>query len=179
MSRGTIAELPTPAPMTARVPAIYQADDLSVRLLGAFDTVLAPVFASLDNIAAYIDPALTPDDFLDWLAGWVGVTLDQTWKFDRRAFVAVAAQLYRMRGTTAGLAAHVRLFTSGEVEIVESGGSAWSASAGAAPPGTPGFTLHVRVKPPTNGSIDAAKLDALVAAAKPAHVAHTVEVVAG
>ena len=75
-----------------------------------------PSGPTLDNFGAYLDPALTPDDFLDWLGGWVGVALDETWPIERRrAFVAQAADLYRLRGTRAGLAAHVQIFTGGEV----------------------------------------------------------------
>lgn len=178
MSRGMVAELLTPAPLTLGLPAIYQQDDFTVRLVSAFDDVLAPAIGTIDNLPAYLDPALTPPDFLDWLAGWVGMLLDETWPLERRrAFVAVASQLYRSRGTAAGLAAHVRLFTAGEVEVVESGGSAWSGSAGAAPPGDPGLNLLVRVTPPAKAKLDPARLEALVAAAKPAHVTHRVEIV--
>jgi phage tail-like protein len=178
VSRGLIADLPSPAPFGAALPAIYQEDDLSARLVTAFDEVIAPAFSTLDNFTAYIDPALAPDDFLDWLAGWVGLLLDETWPIERRrAFIALAAELYRARGTAAGLAAQVRLFTAGEVEIVESGGSAWSTTADAAAPGSADFSLVVRVKPPAKGKLDAARLDALVAQAKPAHVGHRVEVI--
>lgn len=177
MSRGVVAELPTPAPLVEGLPAIFQEDDFTQRLVSAFDDMLAPAISTIDNLPAYLDPALTPPDFLDWLAGWVGMLLDETWPLERRrAFVALASQLYRNRGTAAGLAAHVRLFTAGEVEIVESGGSAWSSTPGADAPGTPEFSLLVRVKPPPKVKLDAVKLDALVAAAKPAHVVHRVEI---
>jgi len=177
MSRGSLPTLRTPRPLVEGLPAIYQEDDFSRRLVSAFDDVLAPAISTIDNLPAYLDPALTPPDFLDWLAGWVGMLLDETWPLQRRrAFVALASQLYRNRGTAAGLAAQVRLFTAGDVEVVESGGSAWSTATDAAPPGTPEFSLLVRVKPPPKMKLDAAKLDALVAAAKPAHVLHRVEI---
>lgn len=178
MSRGLLPDLRTPAPFGLALPGLYQEDDFTQRFVSAFDPVLAPVFSTIDNFPAYLDPALTPDDFLDWLAGWVGVLLDETWPIERRrAFVAVAAELYRTRGTVEGLAAHVRIFTAGEVEVVDSGGSAWSPTAGAAAPGKPDFTLVVRVTPPAKGKVDPARLEALVAAAKPAHVVHSVEIV--
>jgi phage tail-like protein len=161
------------------LPAIFQEDAVVMRLVSALDEVLAPAINSLDNFPAYLDPALTPDDFLDWLAGWVGVLLDETWPIERRrAFVAVAGELYRTRGTAEGLAAQIRLFTAGDVDVSESGGSAWSSSPGAAVPGTPDFSLVVRVKPPAKVPVDPARLEALVAAAKPAHVVHRVEIVA-
>jgi phage tail-like protein len=180
MIRGLLGDLASPFPFGSALPAIYQEDPLTMRLAGAFDEILAPAVNTIDNLTAYLDPALTPDDFLDWLAGWVGVLLDETWPVERRrAFVAVAAELYRTRGTAAGLAAQVRLFTSGDVEVIENGGSAWSSTPDAAAPGSPGFSLRVRVTPAANGKVDVAKLDELVATAKPAHVAHSVELVSG
>lgn len=178
MSRGHVAGLVSPAPMGPTMPGLYQDDEFSQRFISAFDEVLAPVMSTIDNFSAYLDPALTPEDFLDWLAGWVGVLLDETWPIERRrAFVAIASQLYKTRGTAAGLAAQVRLFTAGDVSIDESGGSAWSPTADAEPPGSPEFSVAVKVTPPAKAKIDAARLNALVAAAKPAHVKHTVEVV--
>ena len=179
MSRGHVPGMVTPAPMGPTLPGLYQEDDFTQRFMSAFDEILAPVMSTIDNFQAYLDPALTPEDFLDWLAGWVGVLLDETWPIERRrAFVAIASQLYKTRGTAAGLAAQVRLFTASEVKIEESGGSAWSPTADAEAPGTPDFSVTVRVTAPAKGKIDAARLDALVAAAKPAHIKHTVEVVA-
>ena len=101
--RGMIAGLPSPHPLGASLPALYQEDAFAQRLTGALDEVLAPIFSSLDTLHAYLDPALAPDDFLEWLAGWVGVTLDETWPIERRRqLVADATQLYRSRGTVAG-----------------------------------------------------------------------------
>jgi phage tail-like protein len=177
MSRGHVTGLASPRPLGPTLPGLYQEDEFTQRFISAFDDVLAPVISTIDNFPAYLDPALTPDDFLDWLAGWVGVLLDETWPIERRrAFVSVAAQLYRTRGTAAGLAAQVRLLTAGVVQIVESGGSAWSPTADAEPPGAPDFNLVVKVKLPAKVKVDANRLNALVAAAKPAHVKHSVEV---
>ena len=178
MSRGLVNGLASPRPLIGTLPGLYQEDLLAYGLTCAFDDSFAPILSTIDNFDAYLDPALTPEDFLDWLAGWVGVLLDETWPIERRrALVAVAAQLYRSRGTAAGLAIQVRLFTAGEVEIVESGGAAWSSTPGASPPGSGDFSLLVRVKPPSKGSLDRDRLDRLVASAKPAHVAHSLEIV--
>ncbi|HUG48102.1 MAG TPA: phage tail protein [Candidatus Limnocylindria bacterium] len=177
MSRGLLPGLASPRPLIGTLPGLYQEDELARGLTAAFDDSLAPVVSTIDNFESYLDPALTPDDFLDWLAGWVGVLLDETWPIERRrAFVAVAAQLYRNRGTAAGLAMQVRLFTAGEVEIVESGGAAWSRTPGAAAPGNSDFSLVVRVKPPKKGGVDRQRLELLVAGAKPAHVVHALEI---
>ena len=178
MTRGAVPDYATPWPLIEALPALYQEDDLTRRLTSAFDDLLAPALGTIDNFVAYLDPALTPEDFLDWLAGWVGVLLDETWPVDRRrAFIGVAGQLYRMRGTVEGMTRHVRLFTGGDVEIVESGGAAWSTTSGSAPPGSADFSLVVRVKATKKDKVSRAKLDALIRAAKPAHVVHTVEIV--
>ena len=65
----------------------------------ALDEVYAPIWSTLDNFESYLDPWLTPDDFLTWLAGWVVIALDESWDEERRrAIVARAVELYRMRG---------------------------------------------------------------------------------
>lgn len=177
MSRGLVDGLLTPRPLISTLPGLYQEDDLAAAVTRAFDDVLAPVMSTIDNFDAYIDPALTPEDFLDWLAGWVGLLPDETWPVERRrALVAVAAHLYRHRGTPAGLEMHVRLLTAGEVEIADSGGSVWSTSPGTVAPGDGSYSVTVKVKPPKKDAVDQGRVDALVAAAKPAHVKHQVEI---
>ena len=52
-----------------------------------------------------------------------------------------------------------------------------STTAGEALPGSPNFAVMVRVSVDDRATINAARLDDLVAAAKPAHVTHKVEVV--
>lgn len=178
--RGAVPGLASAFPLVASLPALYQEDDLAPRLTAAFDEVLAPAISTIDNLGAYLDPALTPDDFLEWLGSWVAALLDETWPLERRrAFVAQAADLHRRRGTVGGLADHVRVFTDGDVEVREAGGVAWSATSGGALPGSASRSLHVRVTVADPADVDATRLDALVAAAKPAHLGHTVEVVAG
>ena len=177
MSRGGVA-MSTPHPLGPALPGIYQEDDLSRGLTAAFDQVLAPILATIDNLPAYLDPTLTPGDFLDWLGGWVGIVLDETWPVEaRRVFVAHAVDLFRKRGTVAGIAEQLALFTAGDVEIVESGGVSWSRTPDSPPPGDPGFTLLVRITAAV-GAVDAPRVDALVASGKPAHLSHAVEIVA-
>lgn len=176
MRVGTVEDLHSPHPLVEGMPGLYQEDDFTRRWLSAMDDALAPVFLALDSLPAYLDPAITPEDFLDWLAGWVGVLLDENWPIERRrAFVAQAAELYRLRGTSEGLAAHVRVFTGGEVQILESGGVSWSSRSGGELPGRAGYRVEVRVKG-ADTPVDPARLDALVATAKPAHVVHRVRV---
>ncbi|MDQ3128753.1 MAG: phage tail protein I [Chloroflexota bacterium] len=175
--RGLVADLRSPTPLIESLPGIYQEDALARALMQAFDEVLAPILSTLDNLEAYFDPALTPDDFLEWLTAWVGILPDETWPIERRrALVALAVQLYRKRGTAAGLAMHVRLLGAGDVDVSDSGGAVWSRTPGTAAPGDASYRVTVTVRPPKKGQVDPAKLDELVAAAKPAHVTHRITI---
>ncbi len=177
--RALVPGLISPHPIGAALPALYAGDDFTQRFTAALDESLAPVMATLDNLERYLQPALAPTDFVGWLAHWVGATLDENWPDDRRrAAVARAAALHRRRGTVAGLAEQISLFAGGAAEVVDNGGVAWSAEPGAALPGTEAPRLTVRVRVADPAAIDAGRLDALVAQAKPGHVPHSVEVVA-
>ncbi len=176
--RGSVAGLLTPHPLGPALPALYQDDDFAQRFLAGLDDVLAPIFSTLDNFDAYLDPNLTPDDFLSWLAGWVGIALDESWDEPRRrAIVLRAVDLYRLRGTAAGLAGQVEIQTGGTVEIAENGGTSWSVDPGGELPGSPEPLVVVRVSVADPKAVDTARLDAMVAAAKPAHVMHRIEIV--
>jgi phage tail-like protein len=178
--RGAGAVLANPFPMGARLPGLYQDDDFIQRFTSAFDEALAPAVAALDNMAAYIDPAVAPADFVEWLSSWVGVSLDENWPLERRRdLVARAAGLYRRRGTAGALAEQVALYAGGVPEVVETGGVAWSAEPGGPLPGAAEARLTVRVAVPDPSAVDLRRLEAIVAEAKPAHIPATVEVVAG
>lgn len=178
--RGLVAGLPSPHPLGPSLPALYQEDDLAQRLLAGLDEALAPIYSTLDNFDAYLDPELTPADFLAWLAGWVGIVLDESWdEARRRAVVANAVELYRMRGTAVGLRGQVEIQSGGAVEIAENGATSWSVDPGGDLPGSPEPLVVVRVTVPDPKAIDTGRLDALVSAAKPAHVLHRIEIIKG
>ena len=176
--RGAIPGLPSPHPLAAALPALYQEDEFTREFVSAFDEVLAPVLSTLDNFPHYLDPMLAPIDLVDWLAGWLGVVPDESWPAARRReLVARAVTLYRRRGTLRGLADQVALATGGEVEVRDSGAVTWSGTPGTPLPGSGDVAVRVRVRVDDPAKVDARRLKRLVAAAKPAHVAHHVEVV--
>jgi phage tail-like protein len=180
--RGAIEGLTTPHPLGLLLPGLYHDNDLAQRFSAALDTVIAPVLATLDSSDAYVDPRLAPLDFVEWLAEWVGVELDASWPEERqRALVARAAALFAWRGTIRGVTEAVAIYTGVEPEITETGGTAWIRNPPPSGdiPGSPAAALRVRVRVPAGqaGTIDQARLDRLVAAAKPAHVAHRVEII--
>jgi phage tail-like protein len=176
--RGSVPGLASPHPLGPALPAVYQEDMFAQALLTALDEVLAPVVSTLDNLDAYLDPHLAPDDFVTWLGTWVGIAIDDSWDQERRReIVARAVDLYRLRGTAAGLGQQIEIHTGGTVEIVENGGSAWSIDPGGELPGSPKPLVVVRVHVDDPKALDPLRVDALVAAAKPAHVEHRVEIV--
>ena len=183
MSRGTVPGLASPYRIAEFLPSVYQEEDPFVlRFTAGLDDVLAPVLSTLDNLDAYVDPHLTPEDFLTWLSGWVGAVVDETTPLAlRRAAVAQAAALHRSRGTPDGLRELVELLTGGVVEVADSGGASWSPTPDATPPGeaNPWVRVRVSVEQASEQTLAAMRsaVEAAVAAAKPAHVAHSVEVV--
>lgn len=175
--RAHVPGLLSPHPLGDRLPAMYLEDSLVQRMTVAFDEVLAPIFSSLDNLDAYVDPDLAPADFVLWLGDWVGLALDESWPVERRrAVLAAAASLYRVRGTARGLAEYLQILTGAKVEIEETGGTAYSTGSDIEPPGSPNFAMVVRIRAGEGGPVDMARVEALVTAAKPAHVVHRIEV---
>jgi len=176
--RGAIDDLATAVPLVELLPSVYQEDFFTQRFMAGFDAVLAPVLTTLDCLEAYVDPRLAPDDFLPWVAGWVGLALAEDWPPERqRALAAAMVPLYRLRGTAAGLKAEIELYTGGDVEVHESGGTAWSRTPRSAPPGQPGWRVTVRVAVDDPEAVHRPGLEAVVAAAVPAHVVASIELV--
>lgn len=89
----------------------------------------------LEGIQRYFDPGpddlpvqgkvadfgRAPSEFLAWLAGWVALALRDDWTDDhKRKFIAKAVELYRLRGTKAGVIQFVQTYTGGPpIEISE------------------------------------------------------------
>jgi phage tail-like protein len=170
--------LDTSRPLLGQLPALLQEDDFTQRFTAGLDDTLASVFCTLDNLHAYVDPSVAPADFVVWLAEWVGVVTDENWTVERRRkVVAAAVQLYQQRGTVAGLRAELALHLDVPVEVVDSAGADWSLTPGAALPETGESKLTVRVRADRLSDEDRRRIDAIVAAAKPAHVAHRIEVI--
>lgn len=174
--RAAVPGLGTPYPLGTLLPPVLQEDANAMRITAALDEVLTPVIATLDCLPCYIDPALAPPDFVEWLATWVGAILDENWPIERaRATVAQAIALHRVRGTVAGLRAHLEAATDARVEVLDSGGVTTSTSPDCALPGDDQPQVLVRVYRSSRDTIDLTAVEKLVAGAKPAHVAHRVE----
>jgi len=171
--------MPSPYPMIDHMPAVYADDQFAVRWTAALDDVLATIINKIDCIHGYIDPLLAPEDFVRWLSSWFGVLLDESWPMSaQRAVIAEAVDLFRMRGTMAGLRRHLAVVVDGQVEITESGGTSWSVRPRPEPPADLDHWVFVVVRPNDPAVTSEAAVEAVIRAAKPVHVAHKLEVVA-
>ena len=181
--RGDVIGLPAPGalpvarPLGSLLPAYLQEDEFAMRWTSGFDAVLAPLQAVLDCLDAYVDPQTAPPDFLDWVAAWVGVDLDEHWAGGRaREAVGAAVGLHRLRGTADGLRAQLEVASGGRVEIEEPGSVTWSSAPTGALTGRGEAVLRIRVFVPDPEDVRVGALDAIVESAKPAHLPHVIEV---
>ncbi|MGP3948786.1 phage tail protein [Streptomyces sp. 7N604] len=180
MSRAAVPGLPSRHPIGEQLPALYTDDDLAQRFTSGLDTVLAPVFATLDNLPSYLDPRVTPTDFLTWLASWVGAFHDPQWPVElRREAVARAVELHRWRGTRRGLVEGLWLALGVHAEVTGDGGAVWSSTAGADLPPDPPAGPLVRVWPGREAPVDADRVHEIVRAMCPVHTVCRVEILPG
>jgi phage tail-like protein len=102
------------------LPTVFRDDPMMGKFLLIFESILNPVENTVDNLALYFDPLLTPEQLLPWLASWVDLTMDPGWPLERRReLIKSAAELYRWRGTRRGLAEYLRIYTGVQPEILE------------------------------------------------------------
>jgi phage tail-like protein len=113
-------EVIAPSRLLDFLPASYRDDPLMGRFLLIFESILNPIENTVDNMALYFDPKLTPESLLPWLASWVDLVLNPSWPLERRReLVQNAAELYRWRGTRHGLSEYLRIYTGAPPEILE------------------------------------------------------------
>jgi len=177
VTRGAVEGLPSAHPLADLLPSVFLEDEFARGFTEGLDPGLAPVFLTLDCLEAYVDPRLTPLDFLPWLAAWVGLDVDETLpEKRRRAVVAEWARLHHKHGTREGLVRLLEVATGGQVQVWESGGTRWSAVPGAELPGDPVPRLHVVVRLPAPTELDVVRIERLVREVRPAHLPFQVEV---
>jgi phage tail-like protein len=108
----------------AHLPRAYGSDPFLGRFLLAFEALLTGLperpglQQAIDGVADLLDPATTGEEFLPWLAGWVGLVLRGDWDAPtRRRFIREIVPLYRLRGTKDGLRRMLTLYTGQPVDI--------------------------------------------------------------
>jgi phage tail-like protein len=178
------------------LPALYSQGPESRRLgrfLLAFEQVLTGLGdpehpgldETIDGVAHYFDPAAAPADFLEWLAGWVALSLRPDWdEATRRRILAEIVPSYRLRGTPAGLKKVVKAFTGLEplihelFDVLEVGKTVVGESTllGGGPPHY--FLVEAFFPPSAAKDLprEEAKLRAVIDAEKPAHTIYDLRI---
>jgi phage tail-like protein len=165
------------------LPALFRDDEVMGQFLLIFESIFKPVENTVDNIALYFDPLITPEPLLHWLASWLDLALDPKWPEERRReLVKSAAELYRWRGTKRGLAEYLRIYTGNVPEISEYvpgmrldqetqlGIDTQLGSSGT------GHHFTVTVKLDGEGAVDTSTVKAIIEAQKPAHTVYSLNI---
>jgi len=99
--------------------------DFLERFLDNMEGVLTPIEDRIASAYLLTDPRTTPNEALEWLGSWIGVSFDPAYPKDRRRkHIALAPELYRKRGTLDGLTLALDVatggaVTSGEIVVLE------------------------------------------------------------
>jgi phage tail-like protein len=96
------------------LPAAFRedpaADDFAERFLSLFDATIGDVDRVVERYPALLDGRSVPGEVLPWLGGLLGLAFEAGWGDDvRRELIAAAPELFRARGTPAGVARAVRI----------------------------------------------------------------------
>jgi phage tail-like protein len=177
--RGALEDLPSPHPLGQTLPSVYRTDRFTQQLCESLDGVLAPVISALDNFPAYLDLGTAPEDLLPWLAHWIGLVVDRgDDPVRQRELLRSTSELHGLQGTRRGIELAICALLGVRAEVVETGDARWSVDPRDALPGEPLPAVVVQVFPEPGQVVDEERLREAVAALKPAHVIHRVQVIA-
>ena len=107
------------------LPGIYQdADEENADFLQRFLLISAHLTSGIEENLEFVhelfDPRITNEKWLPWLASWLAMPLLEGWDEEkRREIIQRTPELYRLRGTAAGLKLALRLFADVKAEIHE------------------------------------------------------------
>jgi phage tail-like protein len=106
------------------LPAIYQntgkCGDFLPRLLSLFQSFFGGIEHQIASLPELFDPFAAPQAFLPWLAGCLGLDLDESWSASKqRQMIDKIFEYYGKRGTPAGLREALRLFAGVSAVIDE------------------------------------------------------------
>ncbi|MBG0562863.1 phage tail protein [Actinoplanes aureus] len=106
------------------LPAAFRddpaADDFAERFLSLFDASIGEIDRVVERYPALLDGRSLPGEALPWLGGLLGLAFEAGWGDDvRRDLIAAAPELFRARGTPAGVARAVRIVFGADPVIHE------------------------------------------------------------
>lgn len=110
--------------LTRRLPAIFTREpgpaDFLHRFLAGPDDLAVTLAGLADARHILLDPRAAPASTLPWLAGFLGLLLDERWsERAKRTAIAEAHWLFRFRGTVPGLRRFLEIALESRVHLIE------------------------------------------------------------
>jgi phage tail-like protein len=107
-----------------RLPRIYSRDeaiaDFLRRYLALFEGKLRDLDLRAANRHVLLDPKAAPAEVLPWLAGFIGLLLDERWpERARRELIENGIWLFRFRGTVMGVKRFLEIYLGRRITLVE------------------------------------------------------------
>jgi phage tail-like protein len=107
------------------LPAVYQEDPTSreflQRFLAIFETVASGLESTIERLPEVFNPERTPKEFLNWLAQWLDLGIEEDWSPDvKKRLISEASSLYQKKGRPDGLAEFIEIVTGKRPIIRES-----------------------------------------------------------
>lgn len=141
------------------LPPIYGDHPFLGRFLLGFEAMWAPIEQAADHFDLYVDPDTSPSTFIEELAAWLGLTLDEKWPLETtRTLLREAGELYLWRGTRRGLSRHLEIYTGAKPEIEE--------------PKDQGNHFRVSLELVGDRSVQRETVERIIEANKPAHTTY-------
>ena len=119
------------------LPGIYQQDAEKGAFVGRYLKIFEKLLSGIDDesvshhsrqglervvarLHEFFDPATTPREFLNWLAGWMALALREDWdEPSQRRLMLRIIPLYKKRGTKAGLTEYLKIFVGDNIQLEE------------------------------------------------------------
>ncbi|HEX5736461.1 MAG TPA: phage tail protein [Blastocatellia bacterium] len=106
------------------LPALYRenpvAEDFTERFLSLFDAAITDIDRAIERFPALLDANSVPDEVLPWLGSFLDLTFDHTWEPQkRRKILHALPELYRLRGTVAGLKKAISLVFDVDSPVIQ------------------------------------------------------------
>ncbi len=107
------------------LPNIYRQYDMRQgsilkRFLWLLKHPRIPIDRTIRDIHTYFEPYNTPSKFLPYMASVLALVLDENWdEAKKRELIANIVKIYKLRGTSRGLALYLKIYTESTPEIIE------------------------------------------------------------